>query len=327
MDNSKSLPKVLVSHPWPEEPLSRLREHCHVTVLESETFITQEDFLKALPGVSAVFIIPLVTINKEALDVAGPQLKVIGTASAGLGHIDLEECQKRGVKVGYVAGTVTKAAAEMTVSLVLAGARRINEAFESVKSGVWGTKWENALWLAGKQVSGSVIGIVGLGRIGLATAKRLASFEPSRILYCSNSVKQEADEVKAEFVTFEELLEASDFIIATCSVNGKNQGLFNAAAFNRMKTDAVFVNVTRGALVDQDALYEALVSNKIGAACLDVTTPEPLPVNHKLLTLKNCLITPHLASATLETRIEMCTLTVDNILAGLDGKPLPCPAF
>ncbi|KAK6969845.1 glyoxylate reductase/hydroxypyruvate reductase [Biomphalaria glabrata] len=325
MSNLNIKPKVLVSHQWPPEILLRLKEHCQVKVLGSDSFTTQEEFLKALPGADAVIIIPSITIDNKVLDIAGPQLKVIATASAGLGHIDLNECRRRGIKVGYVADTVTKAVAEMTISLMLATARRLDEAMQSVKTGAWGTKWDSALWMCGKQVSGSVIGIVGLGRIGLATAKRLSAFEPSRILYSGNSVKPEAAKVRAEFVSFSELLETSDFVIATCSVHARNQKLFNAEAFARMKKDSVFINVTRGALVDQDALYDALSTHKIGAAGLDVTTPEPLPTDHKLLTLKNCLITPHIASGTIETRMAMCSLTVDNILAGLTDNPLPCP--
>ena len=198
---------------------------------------------------------------------------------------------------------------------------------QSVNNGVWGTKWENSLWLAGKELSGSVIGIVGLGRIGLATAKRLKAFEPSRLVYCGNSPKQAGADIGAEFVNFEELLSISDFVIATCAITPATTGLFDKKAFSLMKNDAIFINVTRGQLVDQEALYEALTTRGIGAAGLDVTTPEPLPTNHKLLSLPNCTVTPHLGSATTVTRNAMCDLTVDNILAGLNGQSLSTPAY
>uniref|UniRef100_A0A0B7A6L8 Glyoxylate reductase/hydroxypyruvate reductase n=1 Tax=Arion vulgaris TaxID=1028688 RepID=A0A0B7A6L8_9EUPU len=266
-------------------------------------------------------------IIKETLDIFGPQLKVVGTMSVGLEHIDLVECQKRGVKVGYTPNVLTESVAEVAVTLTLATARRLEEAFQAVRSGVWGTKWENALWMTGKQIFGSVIGIVGLGRIGIATAKRLAAFQPAKIVYTGNSPKVYAEDIGAVFLSFEELLEVSDYVIATCSINETSKGLFGAEAFKRMKPSAIFINVTRGALVDQEALYDALSNNKIAAAGLDVTTPEPLPPDHKLLSLRNFILTPHIGSATTATRNAMCELTVDNILAGLSNQPLPSPAF
>lgn len=183
------------------------------------------------------------------------------------------------------------------------------------------------MWLTGKQVSGSVIGIVGLGRIGFAIAERLFAFKPSRIVYSGNSPKAYAEDIKADFLSFSEVLEVSDFVIAACSINETNRGLFGREAFRRMKSSAVFINVTRGVLVDQEALYEALSTNEIAAAGLDVTTPEPLPTDHKLLTLKNCLITPHLGSATVVTRNAICNLAVENVLAGLNNQELPSPAY
>lgn len=181
--------------------------------------------------------------------------------------------------------------------------------------------------MTGKQISGSVIGIIGLGRIGFAAAKRFKSFEPSKIIYCGNSVKPYASEIGAEFVAFRDLLALSDFVIVTCSLNSSTKNLFNTDAFKQMKKSGILVNMSRGGLVDQDALYEALKSEQIAAAGLDVTTPEPLPTDHKLLSLSNCVVTPHIASATVETRTAMCNLTVDNILAGLNDEPLPSPAF
>lgn len=194
-------------------------------------------------------------------------------------------------------------------------------------NGTWGSTWANGMWMAGKQISGSTIGIIGLGRIGFAVAKRLHAFEPSKMLYCGNTPKACASEINAEFVPFKALLNDSDFVIATCAITDSTRQLFNANAFREMKSSAIFINVTRGALVDQDDLYDALTSGKIAAAGLDVTTPEPLPTDHKLLSLSNCTVTPHLGSATAETRNAMCELVVDNLLAGLHDKPLPSPAY
>ena len=204
----------------------------------------------------------------------------------------------------------------------------VSTGIRAVKGGVWGTAWDNAMWLAGKEIAGSVIGIVGLGRIGLAIAKRLAGFEVSKILYTGrNPSPESSDPIGAEFVTFDQLLEQSDFVIVACSVNDSNKGLFDEAAFKKMKRTAILVNISRGVVVDQDALYNALKSGEIGAAGLDVTTPEPLPTSSPLLTLPNCLVTPHIASCTVTTLNAMCELVVDNILAVLEGRFLKTPAF
>lgn len=320
------LPLLVMTHACPQNVHARLEKLCRVvTINKDEINVPRQKFLEAIKGADALFVYPFTRVDAEALDAAGPQLKVIATGSVGLEHIDLKECEKRGVKVGYTPNVLNKAVAELAVALTLATARRLEEAFQSVKNGVWGTSWDDNLWMCGKQVSGSVIGIVGLGRIGFETAKRLAAFEPSKILYCGNTPKSYADTIKAEFVSFHELLGASDFVIATCSINDSSRGLFNREAFKRMKRDSIFVNVTRGALVNQDDLYEALVSNQIGAAGLDVTTPEPLPPNDRLLKLSNCVVSPHIGSATVGTRAAMFDVCVENIFAGLNGKDLPSP--
>ncbi|KAK3739150.1 hypothetical protein RRG08_045379 [Elysia crispata] len=328
MSELPKLPKVYAAISMPLEGMNRLRKLCQVTVNDRDQDPTRQEFLDGARGMDALIIYPQVTVDKELLDTAGPQLKVIGTFSVGLDHIDINLCKKRGVKVGHTPDVLTTATAEAGVNLVMATARRIQECIRAVKDGVWGTVWDNAMWLAGKEIAGSVIGIVGLGRIGLAIAKRLAAFEVSKILYTGrNSRPESAESIGAEFVTFDQLLEQSDFVIVACSANDSNKGLFNAAAFKKMKNTAILVNISRGVVVDQDALYNALKSGEIGAAGLDVTTPEPLPTSSPLLTLPNCLVTPHNAPCTVTTRNAMCELTVDNILTGLEGRPLKAPAF
>lgn len=176
-------------------------------------------------------------------------------------------------------------------------------------------------------MKGSTVGIVGLGRIGFAVAQRLKSFQVSKFLYCGHNSKPQADDIGAEFVSFEKLLQNSDFVVACCAVSDENKGLFNTKAFQLMKDSAIFINVTRGTLVDQDDLYDALTTGKICAAGIDVATPEPIPTNHPLTKLNNCVMTPHIASATHITRAKMFNLTIRNIMAGLRGEPLPSPVF
>ena len=198
--------------------------------------------------------------------------------------------------------------------------------FEAVVNGGWGSTWANSLYLAGKDIKNSTVGIVGLGRIGLAVAKRLVPFGVKDILYCGRSKKSYDSEVNAKFVPFDNLLSQSDFVIACCSINPSNVKLFNAEAFKKMKNSAIFINTTRGALVDQDDLYQALKGGELHAAGLDVTTPEPIPRDSPLLTLSNCTIVPHLGSASVVARNAMTDLTARNILAGLKGEPLITPA-
>ena len=202
----------------------------------------------------------------------------------------------------------------------------LSPGLEAVVSGGWGSTWANSLYLAGKDIKNSTLGIVGLGRIGLAVAKRLIPFGVKDILYCGRSKKSYDSEVNAKFVSFDELLGQSDFVIACCSINPTNIKLFNAEAFKKMKKSAIFINTTRGALVDQDDLYEALKGGELYAAGLDVTTPEPIPRDSPLLTLSNCTIVPHLGSASVVARNAMADLTSENILAGLKGEPLVTPA-
>lgn len=195
-------------------------------------------------------------------------------------------------------------------------------AVAAVKSGEWST-WK-PLWMCGHGLAGSTVGIVGLGRIGFAVAQRLRPFALSRMLYTGHKQKSYAADVTAEFVSLDVLLEQSDFVIASCPLSSETTNLFNASTFSRMKHTSVFINTSRGGVVDQADLYDALKTGVIAAAGLDVTTPEPLPVSDKLLTLDNCVILPHIGSATIETRTAMSLLTARNILSALSGKPLPC---
>ena len=177
--------------------------------------------------------------------------------------------------------------------------------------------------MCGHGLAKSTVGIVGLGRIGMAVARRVRPFSVGRVLYSGHSEKQYAKEVGAEFVPLPTLLRESDFVIACCPLTKETTGLFNRDAFSQMKTTAVFINTSRGSVVNQDDLYEALSSGKILSAGLDVTTPEPLPTSDRLLKLDNCVVLPHIGSATIETRTEMAELTAQNILAALRGQPMP----
>ncbi|XP_027734927.1 glyoxylate reductase/hydroxypyruvate reductase isoform X2 [Empidonax traillii] len=226
-------------------------------------------------------------IDREVLDAAGPSLKVISTMSVGFDHLALDEIKKRGIRVGYTPDVLTDATAELSVALLLSACRRLPEAAEQVKSGGW-TTWK-PLWMCGYGLSDSTVGIIGLGRI----------------------------------VPLTRLAEESDFVVVTCALTPATQGMCNKDFFSRMKKTSVFVNTSRGTVVNQEDLYEALSQGRIAAAGLDVTTPEPLPTDHPLLSLKNCVILPHIGSATYATRSTMAVLAANNLLAGLRGEPMP----
>uniref|UniRef100_A0A8C6RL30 Glyoxylate reductase/hydroxypyruvate reductase n=1 Tax=Nannospalax galili TaxID=1026970 RepID=A0A8C6RL30_NANGA len=204
----------------------------------------------------------------------GANLKVISTLSVGLDHLALDEIQKRGIRVGYTPDVLTDATAELAVSLLLTTCRRLPEAIEEVKNGGW-TSW-NPLWMCGYGLSQSTVGIVGLGRIGQAIARRLKPFGVQRFLYTGRQPRpQEAAEFQAEFVSTLQLAAESDFIVVACSLTPATRGLCNKDFFQKMKNTAVFVNISRGDVVNQEDLYQALASGQIAAAGLDVTTPEP----------------------------------------------------
>lgn len=210
----------------------------------------------------------------------------------------------------------------MTVALLLATSRRIVEGAHEAKSGGWQT-WQ-PFWLCGPGLSGATVGVFGFGRIGQETAKRLKPFNVKKILFFDPAKKQkEAQAIGATQVNFDELLKNSDFITVNCALTPKTMGIFNDSAFKKMKKNAVFVNTSRGPVVDQKALIKALQEKTIYGAGLDVTVPEPLPLDSPLFKMKNCVILPHIGSATIDTRNAMAELTSKNIVNALEGKKMP----
>lgn len=288
---------------------------------DSDEPVPRAELLKGVQGAHGLLCLLSDKIDAEVLDAAGPNLKVISTLSVGFDHLALDEIKKRGIRVGYTPDVLTDATAELTVALLLATARRLPEGVEEVKNGGW-SSWK-PLWLCGYGLSGSTVGIIGLGRIGMAIAQRLVPFGVKRMLYSGRTAKAHAAEVNAEFVSLDTLVSESDFIVVSCSLTPETQGLCDKAFFSKMKNTAVFVNSSRGAVVNQEDLYEALTSGQIAAAGLDVTTPEPLPTNHPLLTLKNCVVLPHIGSATYSTRGTMAALSARNLLGGLQDTEMP----
>lgn len=255
----------------------------------------------------------------ESLLAKAPKLKVVAQASVGYDNIDVAACTARGIPVGNTPGVLVDAVADTAYALLLDSARRIVKAHEHVASGKWGERKPFGLTV---DLAGKTLGIIGMGDIGSAIAKR-AQVSKMRVIYNNRHQRPDDAELGVTFVSKEELLAEADFVLLAVTLNESTKHLLNKETFAMMKKGARLINISRGGVVDTDALYDALASGHLAYAALDVTDPEPLPGDHKLLTLPNITITPHMASATVETRDAMAMLTVDNILAGLAGKPLP----
>lgn len=280
--------------------------------------VPAEQFDEWLAKADALFSTGNIKINEELLAKA-PNLKVIAQASVGYDNIDIAACNARNIPVGNTPGVLVDAVADLAYALILDSARKIVLAYDHVKSGKWG---ENKPFGLATDLANKTLGVVGMGDIGSAIAER-AKASKMKIIYHNRNRRADDEALGATYVTFDELLAQADFIVIAVTLNPTTKGMFNKEAFAKMKDGARIVNISRGAVIDTEAMYEALLSGKLAHAAMDVTDPEPLPGDHKLLSLPNGTVTPHMASATTETRDAMALLTVDNILAGLEGKPMP----
>uniref|UniRef100_A0A673G6M8 Glyoxylate reductase/hydroxypyruvate reductase n=2 Tax=Sinocyclocheilus rhinocerous TaxID=307959 RepID=A0A673G6M8_9TELE len=323
MMSAQQMLKVFVTRRIPQEGMKILQKAgmCNLSVWDSDEPVPRAELLKGVAGAHGLLCLLSDKIDAEVLDAAGPNLKVISTLSVGFDHLAIDEIKKRGIRVGYTPDVLTDATAELTVALLLATCRRLPEGVEEVKNGGWST-WK-PLWLCGYGLSGSTVGVIGLGRIGLAIARRLKPFGVKRLLYTGRQPKPQAQEIDGEYVPLDTLVRGSDFVVVSCSLTPDTQGLCDKTFFSKMKKTSIFINTSRGAVVNQEDLFGALSSGQIAAAGLDVTTPEPLPTDHPLLTLKNCVVLPHIGSATYSTRGVMSELTANNLLAGLTGSEMP----
>jgi len=312
-------PKIVVTSKDVSVP--KLREIADVYQNGVDGDLNREKLLAKTKEADAIFCLAHDKIDKELLDNA-KNLKVIGTLSVGYDHIDLAECKRRGIRIGYTPGVLTEATAELGVALLLATSRRILEAVKSAETGNC-TTWHMSYFLCGKALQGSTVGIYGLGAIGASLAEKLVPFKPEKIIYNNRKPKSNVSE-KFTYVSFEELLRESDFLVICAAATEENKGIFNAEAFAQMKGDAILINVARGSLVKLADLHEALVEKRLGAAGLDVTEVEPLPLDHPLFKLQNCVILPHIGSANYSTRNAMAATTENNIYNFFLGKPMTC---
>jgi len=310
--------KVVMTGGLIASALKRLEETCAVKRWEQADPMPREMLFDWLKDAVGLVVTGNIQVDEELLQHA-PVLKVIVQASVGYDNIDIEACTRHGILFGNTPGVLVDATADLAFSLLLCSARRIHEGWDFVRAGSWrpGHTMPFGIDLAGK-----TLGIVGMGQIGAAVAKRARAFGMD-VIYYNRNRRPDDNKIGATYEPFNVLLDKADCIIVLTPLSKETRGLFGQEQFRRMKSTAYFINVARGPVVDTDALLDALQTGQIAYAALDVTDPEPLPGEHPLLKLDNILITPHIGSATTETRTAMAELAADNLLAGLADKPMP----
>ncbi|MBN9121762.1 MAG: D-glycerate dehydrogenase [Planctomycetes bacterium] len=270
--------------------------------------------------VDAIYTYGHPTVDGAMMDRHAP-LKVISNFGVGVDHIDVKAATARNIPVGNTPGILDGATADLAFALILAAGRRVVEG-DRYARGPSFTRYDPS-YMLGREVHSSTLGIFGMGRIGRQVAMRARGFG-MKVLYHNRNRNDEAEiTLGARYVTRDELLAAADYVVLTLPLTPETRGMIGRAELAQMKPTATLVNVARGAVVDKEALTEALAAKRIFAAALDVTDPEPLPRDHPLLKLENVIITPHLGSATEETRRRMAELSIENLFAGLEGEPLP----
>jgi glyoxylate reductase len=315
-------PKVFVTRHLPQSAFINLSAVCDVDIWDEEYPPPHDVILEKIIDKVGVLCLLTDRIDAALMD-AAPNLKIISTCAVGYDNIDVSAATERGIFVGNTPGVLTDATADFTFMLILAAARRIGEAIDYVREGNWKT-WGLTL-LLGQEVQGATLGIVGLGRIGKAVAKRASGFDMKVLYYDENRQPDTEGELNVEYCNFNELLRLSDFISLHVNLSPETKGLFGDREFEMMKKTACLINTSRGPVIDSDSLFWALKDGKIAYAALDVTDPEPLPSDHRLLTLPNLIIVPHIASGTVTSRTRMANMAVNNLIAGVTGNPIPFP--
>ena len=313
--------RVYVARRLPDPAMDRLRQHVDMTVWPTDELPPpREVLLKEAAASDGLLSLLTDRIDGALLD-AAPRVRVVSNYAVGYDNIDVAAATSRGVVVTNTPGVLTETVADFAITLLLAVARRVVESDRYTREGRW-KSWEPLLFL-GQDLYGATLGLVGLGRIGTAVARRAHGFD-MRILYHDVVRREDLEhDLGLEFTSLEDLLRRSDFISVHTPLTPQTRHLISTDQFRLMKRTAVLVNTARGPIVDPDALHRALADRQIWGAGLDVFEVEPVPADHPLLRLDNIIVAPHIASASVETRAKMALMAVDNLLAALGGQRPP----
>ncbi len=312
--------KVYVTRLIPDQGLDLIRDVCDATIWLGELPPPRETLLRQTRECDGLVSLLTDVIDAELLD-ACPNLRVVSNLAVGFDNIDVPAATARGVLVGNTPDVLTETTADFAFALLMAAARRVVEGVDEARAGRW-RAWGPML-LLGVDVHHATLGLIGLGRIGQEMARRARGFN-MRVLYYNTRRREDVErELGITYAPLDELLTQADFVSLHTPLTPETRHLMNSERLARMKSSAALINTARGAVVETEALVEALHSGRIAYAALDVTDPEPLPTDHPLLALPNCIVTPHMASASRATRGKMAEIAARNLIAGLNGEPLP----
>jgi glyoxylate reductase len=311
--------KVVITQPLPDERLVALAGHCEIEVLRTTGSLSGSAVEEQLAGCHGLVCLLVDDINRPLLD-AMPNLEFVSSVSVGVDHIDIEALTERHIPVGHTPGVLVDATADTAFALLLAAARRVAEGDRFIRAGLWNAenRWTADFFL-GKDVSGATLGIIGLGAIGQAVARRAAAFNMQVVSWTPSG--REVPGVQA--VSLEELLRSSDFVSVHLALTTETHNLLDARRIASMKPGAVLVNTARGGIVNEMALVQALEDGHLFAAALDVFEQEPVDKDNPLLQHPRVVVVPHIGSATAQTRVEMVDIAVSNALAALQGQHMP----
>ncbi len=313
-------PKVYITRTMAQEALDIIGRYADYEVWPEEDTIPREELIRYLADADGLLLWGDDTIDGEVMD-AAPKLKVIANVSVGYDNIDTKAATKRGIKVSNTPGAVTESTADLAFTIMLAFARRIVEMVDLTARGEW--KMWGPMALTGLDVHHKTLGIIGMGRIGAAVARRAHGFD-MKVLYYNRNRREDEKELGVEYVEdIPTLLSRCDFVSINVPMKSDTQHLIGARELACMKPTAVLVNTSRGKVVDQDALYEALKNKRIRGAAIDVTREEPISKDDPLFSLDNLIITPHIGARTWQTGTDMSVLGAENLIAGLKGEPMP----
>jgi glyoxylate reductase len=313
--NSK--PRIVVATIVPPSVIERLSERAEVVDVSA---LAHSEWNGALANARGLLVSSQVAVD-AALVAAAPELQIVATVSVGYDNIDVAALAHRRILLTNTKGSLIEAVADLTYGLVIMAMRRLGYGMYWVRSGRWVKEGDAPF---GHDLDGATLGIIGLGDIGSALVRR-AHVSGMRVIYNNRRPRADDATIGATYRPFEALLAEADCIVLLVPLSPQTRGLFNDAAFARMKPEAVLVNAARGPIVETSALLRALEQGRIAGAVLDVTDPEPLPSDHPLLARNDVVVVPHVGSATVETRTRMAMLAAENLLAELDGKPLLTP--